>query len=134
MLSALATDKVCFLITKIREFGVQVEENTGGGSDASDDKFVAVFNDDPNTSVKAEIEDFIAGMDIDERLELIALGMVGREDYAPAEWADALQAAESRPEPSTAKYLLEDPLSSDNLEEGLSKFGLSCADFETDRR
>ena len=83
MLSALDTDKVCFLITKLREFGVQVEENTGGGSDASDDKFVAVFNDDSNTSVKAEIEDFLAGMDIDERLELIALGMVGREDYAP---------------------------------------------------
>ncbi len=134
MLSALATDKVCFLITKLREFGVQVEENTGGGSDASDDKFVAVFNDDPNTSVKAEVEDFIAAMDVDERLELIALGLVGREDFVPAEWADALTEARSRPEPSTAEYLLEDPLSSDNLEEGLSKFGLSCLDFEVDRR
>ena len=134
MLSALATDKVCFLITKLREFGVQVEENTGGGSDATDDKFVAVFNDDPNTSVKAEIEDFIGAMDVDERLELIALGLVGREDFAPAEWGDALSEARSRPEPSTADYLLEDPLSSDNLEEGLSKFGLSCEDFATDRR
>ncbi len=134
MLSALDTDKVCFLITKIREFGVQVEENTGGGSDATDDRFVAVFNDDPNTSVKAEITQFIAALDVDERLELIALGMVGRDDYAPSEWADALEAARSRPEPSTAEYLLEDPLSSDNLEEGLSQFGLSCADFATDRR
>ena len=134
MLSALASDKVCFLITKLREFGVQVEENTGGGSDASDDKFVAVFNDAPNPSVKSEVEEFIGAMDVDERLELIALGLVGRDDYAPAEWKDAVEAARSRPEPSTADYLLEDPLSSDNLEEGLSKFGLSCADFETDRR
>ncbi len=51
MLDALATEKVCFIIVKIREYDVQVEENLGGGSDASDDKFVAVFNDDPNSSV-----------------------------------------------------------------------------------
>jgi hypothetical protein len=133
MLSALNADKVCFLITKIREFDVQVEENTGGGSDASDDKFVAVFNDDANTSVKSEIQGFITAMDVDERLELIALSMVGRGDYAPAEWAEAMEVARSRPEPSTAKFLLENPLASDDLEEGLSLFGLSCEAFDADR-
>ena len=42
MLSALSPDKVCFLIVKLREFGVQAEPNLGGGSDATDDQFVAV--------------------------------------------------------------------------------------------
>jgi hypothetical protein len=131
MLSALNSEKVCFLIVKIREFGVQVEESTGGGSDASDDKFVAVFNDDPDTSVKSEIAEFIEAMDVDERLELIALSMVGRGDYGTEEWKDAMEAARSRPEPSTTAFLLENPLVSDDLEEGLSLFGMSCQDFET---
>lgn len=134
MLSELNPEKVCFLITKIREFDVQVEDNTGGGSDAVDDGFVAVFNDDPNTSVRKEVEAFIAAMDVDERRELVALTLVGRGDYAVEEWKDALAAAGSRPEESTAVFLLENPTSSDDLEEGLSLFGLSCEDFEPDRR
>ena len=133
MLVELDSDKVCFLIVKIREFDVQVEENLGGGSDASDDKFVAVFNDDPDTSVRKEVEDFIAAMNDDERRELVALSLVGRGDFAKEEWAEAMQTASSAPEPTTAKFLLENPTVSDDLEEGLSLFGLSCADFEADR-
>ena len=133
MLSELSSEKVCFLIVKLREFGVQVEENQGGGSDATDDKFVAVFNDDPNTSVRAEIDDFIGAMDVDEQLELVALSLVGRGDYSKEEWSDAMQTATSRPEPSVTKFLTENPTVSDDLEEGLSLFGMSCQDFETER-
>ena len=133
MLSELSSEKVCFLIVKLREFGVQVEENTGGGSDATDDKFVAVFNDDPNTSVKAEVEEFIGAMDVDEQRELVALSLVGRGDYSKEEWNDAMQAATTRPEPSVASFLMENPTVSDDLEEGLSLYGMSCQDFETER-
>ena len=72
-------------------------------------------------------------MNVDEQRELIALGLVGHGDYAKEEWADALQAAGSHPEPTVAEYLLGIPTISDDLEEGLSMFGFSCEDMEVGR-
>ena len=80
MLSELSPEKVCFLIVKLREFAVQVEPNLGGGSDATDDNFVAVFNDEANPSVVGEAEGLIEAMNTDEQRELIALSLVGRGD------------------------------------------------------
>ena len=133
MLSELSPEKVCFLIVKLREFGVQVEPNLGGGSDATDDNFVAVFNDEANPSVVGEAEGLIEAMNTDEQRELIALSLVGRGDYSKAEWHDAMEAAGSHPGPTTSAFLLGSPTISDALEEGLSAFGFSCSDFETDR-
>jgi hypothetical protein len=133
MLSALNPEKVCFLIVKLREFGVQAEPNLGGGSDATDDNFVAVFNNEADPSVVREAEGFIAAMNTDEQRELIALSLVGRGDYGIDEWKDAMDVADSHPEPTTAAFLLQNPTVSDALEEGLSLFGFSCTDFEQDR-
>lgn len=133
MLSELNPEKVCFLIVKLREFGVQAEPNLGGGSDASDDKFVSVFENEANPSVNQEAEGLIDAMNADEQRELIALALVGRGDFAKEEWAEAMNEAGSHPEPTTSGFLLQIPLISDYLEEGLSTFGLSCADFETQR-
>lgn len=133
MLSELNPDKVCVLLIKLRQFGVQAEPNLGGGSDAADDRFVAVFNNQADASVVAEAKGFINGMNADERRELIALSLVGHGDYGVEEWGDALQAADSHPEPTVADYLLQIPTISDDLEEGLSLFGFSCDDVEADR-
>lgn len=133
MLSELDAQKVCFLIVKFREFGVQVESNLGGGSDATDDKFVAVFNNEAEPSVVKEAEGLIAGMSVEEQQELIALSLVGRGDYSIEEWTDAMTAAASHPEPTTSAFLMQNPTVSDDLEEGLSLFGFSCSDFETSR-
>ena len=133
MLVELNPEKVCFLIVKLREFGVQAAPNLGGGSDASDDKFVAVFDNEAEPSVNEEAKGLIEAMNVDEQRELIALELVGRGDYDKGEWADALQAAGSHPEPTVAEYLLGIPTASDDLEEGLSIFGFSCEDLEIDR-
>ena len=133
MLSALDPQKVCFLIVKFRALDVQATPNLGGGSDASDDKFVAVYNEEANPSVEREAEGLIDVMNVDEQRELIALALVGRGDYAKEEWADAMRAAGSHPEPTTSAFLLEDPLVSDSLEEGLSMFGFSCDEVADER-
>lgn len=133
MLSELDPQKVCFLIVKYREFGIQVEPNLGGGSDASDDKFVAVFNNEAEPSVAKEAQGMIAAMSVEEQQELIALSLVGRGDYSTEEWSDAMTAAASHPGPTTSAFLTQNPTVSDDLEEGLSLFGFSCSDFETSR-
>ena len=126
MLSALDPQKVCFLIVKIRAFDIQAEPDIGGGSDATDDRFMSVYENRAEPSVVSEAEGLIEGMNVDEQRELIALNLVGRGEYFKEDWASAMRAAGSHPEPTTSAYLLGDPLVSDSLQEGLSIFGFSC--------
>lgn len=133
MLSELDPQKVCFLIVKFREFGVQVEPNLGGGSDPADDKFVSVFEDEIEPSVVKEAQGLIQAMSVEEQQELIALSLVGRGDYSKEEWTDAMSSAASHPGPTTSAFLMQNPTVSDDLEEGLSLFGFSCSEFETSR-
>lgn len=133
MISALDPQKVCFLIVKIRAYDVQAEPNIGGGSDAVDDEFASVYNEEAAPSVVNEVEGLIKAMNVEEQRELIALSLVGRGAYAKEDWTSALRAAGSHPEPTTSAYLLADPLVSDALQEGLSLYGFSC-DEETAER
>jgi hypothetical protein len=126
------SDKVCFVIVKAREFDVQVEDaEADDSSNPSDDNFVSVFSSEKDDSVRKELKEFIDGMDEDEQCELVALCWIGRGDFSPEEWKIAVAEARSRRQGSTADYLIGIPLVSDFLEEGLSKFDLSCEGFET---
>lgn len=126
-------DKVCFVIVKAREFDVQDEEIEDDGSNPSDDNFVSVYASEKDDSVRKELKEFIDSMDEDEQCELVALCWIGRGDFSPEEWKIAVSEARSRRQGSTAEYLIGIPLVSDYLEEGLSKFDLSCEGFETGR-
>ncbi|GAC1559184.1 MAG: DUF3775 domain-containing protein [Beijerinckiaceae bacterium] len=132
MLSELAVEKVCFVIVKAREFDVGAVE-LGDASNASDDKFASVFTRANEETTRQEVTAFINAMNEDEQAELVALAFVGRGEYAPEEWDDALAAARDRGDPPTARYLLGDPLIGDLLEDGLSAFDLSCEDFDKNR-
>jgi hypothetical protein len=132
MLSELATEKVCFIIVKAREFDAVVDEPSDA-SNPSDDRFVKALTPANETTTRRELTAFINALNEDEQTELVALLFVGRGDYTPEEWNDALAAARDRGDPPTARYLLGDPLLGDLLEDGLSAFDLSCEDFEKDR-
>jgi len=127
------TDKVCFVIIKAREFDVQVGGLEADDSNATDDNFASVFASGMDDSVRKELKAFIDGMDEDEQCELVALCWLGRGDFSTDEWDRAVEEARSRREGSTATYLIGIPLVSDYLEEGLSKFDLSCEGFEMGR-
>lgn len=128
------SDKVCFVIIKAREFDVQDEDaDVDDSSNASDDNFVSVYASAKDDSVRKELKEFIDSMDEDEQCELVALCWVGRGDFSPEEWKIAVSEARSRRQGSTADYLIGIPQVSDFLEEGLSKFDLSCEGFETGR-
>ena len=126
------SDKVCFVIIKAREFDVQ-EELDADDSNASDDHFMSVYAEGKDDSVRKELKEFIDSMDEDEQCELVALCWIGRGDFSPEEWKIVVAEARSRRQGSTADYLIGIPLVSDHLEEGLSKFDLSCQGFETGR-
>jgi hypothetical protein len=70
-----------------------------------------------------ELRELIADLNVDEAAELIALAWLGRGDYEPGEWQDAVAEARQRGRRKTATYLLGLPMLADYLEEGLQAIG-----------
>jgi hypothetical protein len=74
---------------------------------------------------------FIEELNEDEQAALVALAWVGRGDYEPDQWEEAVAMAKERGAgTSTADYLIQMDLAADLLAEGLGAFGLSIEDIE----
>ncbi|HSH99940.1 MAG TPA: DUF3775 domain-containing protein [Reyranella sp.] len=131
---SISSEKVCFLIVKAREFDVQdVDTELEDGSNPGDDRMIDVLEESRDNPVQQELRTFIAGLDVDEKADLIGLMRLGRGDGTIEEW-QALRDEDMREHSGRmAAYLMGEPLLSDYLEEGLSQFGFSCAEFEIGR-
>ena len=126
----IATDKVCHVIWKARQFDVkEADADPDSGSNAVDDGMTDVLESKPNDPVYSELLSFIRALDLDEQINLVALAWVGRGTYEAAEWQQALDTARGEHTNRTAEYLLGLPLLGDYLEEGLAALDLDCADF-----
>jgi hypothetical protein len=131
---SIATDKVCFVVVKAREFDVKdVTTADDDGSNPTDDRMVEVLEDRPDDPVEQELRTFIGAMSEDEQVDLVTLAWIGRGDGALEEWEELrAEAARAHDRRSVASYLLGLPLLADYLEEALAAFGLSCVEFEKD--
>ena len=127
----IATDKVCFIVVMAREIHAKVPPmEQDPASDATDDNFREVLEDFADDAMYQELRDYLAALDEDERIELLALTWIGRGDFEGSEWEDALAEARDTADEREPEYLMGTPLVSDYLEEGLAAFDLSCTDFE----
>lgn len=123
----IALDKVCFVIVKAREFDAKdAATDVDSGSNASDDNMMDVLEDLPGDAVVDELVGFIDAMTDDERIDLVTLMWLGRDDSSVDEWEALRQEAQRSGTESTARYLLGTPLLGDHLEAGLAKLDLSC--------
>ncbi len=130
---AIATDTVCHIIVKAREFDVQdVETDPASGSNPSDDGAISVLEAHDDDPTRPELIAFIDALDEDEQIELVALFWLGRGDGELEDWEDLQSQARDARNERTSAYLLGQPLLADHLADGLSAFGLSCEDFERD--
>ena len=126
----IALDKVCDLI--IRAKALDVKEGVtdpASGSNPIDDGSIDSLMAGPDDATEEELRDVIAGLNDDERADLIALVYVGRGDLEPEEWGAAVRLAREREEArsaSTADWLLGIPNLGDLLDEGLALMGRSC--------
>ena len=131
---SISSEQVCYLIVKAREFDVQdVDTDPDDSSNASDDRMISVLEDHADNPVVQEITAFIDALSDDEKADLVALVQLGRGDREIEEWEAMHNEAMREYIERTTAYLLGQPLVSDYLEEGLSQFGFSCAEFEINR-
>ena len=130
----ISSESVCFIIVKAREFDVQdVVTDPNSGSNAADDRMTSVLEAHSDDASLQELRAFIAALCEAEQTDLVALMWLGRGDGTLEDWIDLRGEAERQHNNRTAAYLLGEPLLADHLEEGLSQFGFSCAEFEIDR-
>jgi hypothetical protein len=125
----ISSEKVCYIIAKARQFEAKdVVADPDSGSNPTDDGVISVLEDQPDDPVYDELMAFIAGLDEDEQIDLIALTWLGRGDASVEEWDDLRSEAARTRNERTATYLLGLPLLPEHLQEGLSQFGRSCED------
>ena len=126
----IALDKVCELILRAR--AIDVKEgltDPASGSNPTDDGSIDALMASPDDATEEEVRDVIAGLNDDQRADLIALVYIGRGDMEPEEWGAAVRLAREREEASsisTADWLIGIPNLADLLDEGVNAMGRSC--------
>ena len=125
----ISSEKVRYIIVKARQFEAKdVVADPDSGSNPTDDGVVCVLEDQPDDPVCDELMAFIAELDEDEQIDLIALTWLGRGDASVEEWDDLRSEAARTHGQRAVAYLLGLPLLPEHLAEGLSQFGRSCED------
>jgi hypothetical protein len=123
-------DAAFAIMLKAREFDAKVEQtDPDSGSNPSDDGGIDTLETDDSDDTQREIDSAISDLNDDEQLDLIALILVGREDYTLEEWESARREAGTVGRAHVAKFVTDIPLVSDFLEEGLSQFNLTVRDY-----
>ena len=121
------SDKVCDFIEAARELAGKVPETTGDRTTSGDDSplhlSIEETDGDPTRQLMVE---FVAGLNVEEQVDLLALIYVGRGDFSIAEWNAALDAARDRVDGKDADFLIGDSALPAYLEEGLQAFDRTC--------
>ena len=124
---SLSEEKLCFLVTKAREFDVKdVVTDPDDGSNPTDDAMISILEHHKDDPVVQEIVAAVHAMTIDEQVDLVTLVWLGRGDGTLDDWSELRAEAARQHNNRTASYLLGMPLLPDYLEEGMAPFGMSC--------
>jgi hypothetical protein len=127
----IAIDKLRMLIVEARRLDVKAAaSDPDSGSNPIDDNDADVLTSGAGDQSEREFRGVVAGLNVDERAELVALLYLGRGDFEAAQWDEALDLARERDAVSghLANYLIGTPNLPDLLEEGMATQGADLMD------
>ena len=127
----ISVEKVCALIEAARELAGKVPSTAGDRTTTGDDSKLVTLDEpegigEDQDARRRETIEFIAGLNVDEQTDLLALIWLGRGDYGIEEWDDALTEAEARIAARDPDYMIGDAALPEYLGGGLEAFGLTC--------
>ena len=127
----ISTDKVCALIEAAREVAGKVPPTTGDKTTTGDDSELVTIEEpegvgEDEDARRREIVEFIAGLNVEEQIDLLALILLGRGDYGIEEWDDAVAEAEGRIAARDPDYMIGDAALPEYLGDGLEAFDRTC--------
>ena len=124
----ISTDKVCDFIEVARELGGKVPPTTGDRTTTGDDSSLVTIEDYPGEDDRRnQMVEFVAGLNVEEQVDLLALIYVGRGDYDIAEWEDAQEEARGRIDAGEPDYMIGSDALPGYLGEALDAFGIGCS-------
>ena len=129
----ISSEKVCAFIETARELAGKVPSTAGDRTTTGDDsKLVTIeeadgIGEDQDARRQQAVE-FIAGLNVEEQTDLLALIWLGRGDYDISEWDDAVSEAEARIAARDPDYMIGDAALPEYLGDALEAFGMSCLD------
>jgi hypothetical protein len=123
----ISTEKVCDFIEAAREVAGKVPSTAGDHTTTGDDSKLVTIEDYPGEDDRrGQMVEFIAGLNIDEQIDLLALIMLGRGDYDIAEWDIAVAEAQGRIAARDPDFMIGDAALPEYLGDGLEAFDRSC--------
>ena len=127
----ISVEKVCALIEAARELAGKVPSTAGDRTTTGDDSKLATIDEpegigEDQDARRSQTVEFIAGLNVEEQTDLLALIWLGRGDYDIAEWDEALTEAEARIAARDPDYMIGDAALPEYLGDALEAFGLSC--------
>lgn len=121
----LSPDQVLAFVDRARQYDMKVApSDPDSGSNPSEDRNIDVLLDTADDPVAQEIQGFLVSLNVDQQAELVALAWIGRGDFEPEEFADAVALAHERSgDRGVTRYLLGIPNIGDLVNEGLAAMG-----------
>jgi hypothetical protein len=124
----ISLDKVCQIIEAARELEGRVPPTTGDKTTTGDDSRFVFMEESDDDPTREEIAEAIAGLNVEEQADLLALIYLGRGDVDLAEWDDAVVQAQADIEDGDADFMIGDAALAGYLGDALDALGKSCAD------
>ncbi|HEX3953808.1 MAG TPA: DUF3775 domain-containing protein [Stellaceae bacterium] len=123
----ISSEKVCDLIEAAREIAGKVPSTAGDRTTTGDDSRLVTIEEYPGEDDRRQqTVEFIAGLNVEEQTDLLALIWLGRGDYDLDNWDEAVAEAEARIEARDPDYMIDDASLPEYLGDGLEVFGKSC--------
>ena len=128
----ISTEKVCDFIEAAREVAGKVPSTAGDHTTTGDDSKLVTIEDYPGEGPfdqdgrRREMVEFIAGLNVDEQVDLLALIMLGRGDYDIEDWDVAVAEAQGRIAARDPDFMIGDAALPEYLGDGLEAFDKSC--------
>ena len=127
----ISSEKVCAFIEAARELAGKVPSTAGDRTTTGDDSRLVTLEEpegigEDEDARRGEMVEFVAGLNVEEQVDLLALIWLGRGDYELAEWDDAVAEAEARIAARDPDYMIGDAALPEYLGGGLEAFGRSC--------
>lgn len=126
----ITPDSAFAIVEKARQYHAKVAQtDPDSGSNPTDDISVDALEFGPDDDTRNELVGAIDDLNDDEQSDLIALILLGRGDFTRDEWREAKRAAADIGRAKIPEFVAGIPLVSDFLEEGLSQFDETLADY-----
>jgi len=127
----ISSEKVCAFIEAAREVAGKVPSTAGDRTTTGDDSRLVTIEEpegdgEDEDARRRQMVEFVAGLNVEEQADLLALIWLGRGDYDISEWDDALVEAEARIAARDPDYMIGDAALPEYLGGGLEAFGWSC--------